>query len=162
MLERIISGGQSGANQAGWRAANAAGIPTGGAMPLGFMTEDGPRPEFEQLYGAHQLDTADYLARTEANVKASDGTLLFGRNNTPGALCVFRASATYQKPYYFVPFRSNQPIRPTYVARWIALQNIKVLNVAGNTESGAPGIGARVEAFLGRLFALAQRPARGA
>jgi hypothetical protein len=27
-----------------------------------------------------------------------------------------------------------------------------VLNVAGNRESAAPGIGARVEAFLGRVF----------
>jgi hypothetical protein len=120
MLERILSGGQTGADQAGWRAAKAAGIPTGGAMPLGFLTEDGPRPDFAELYGAHQLESADYPAPTEANVRDSDGTLLFGRNDTPGALCVFKASATHQKPYYFVRLRSNQPIRPSYVARWLA------------------------------------------
>jgi hypothetical protein len=38
MIERVISGGQTGADQAGWRAARAAGIPTGGFMPKGFLT----------------------------------------------------------------------------------------------------------------------------
>jgi hypothetical protein len=49
MLDRIISGGQTGADQAGWRAARACGVPTGGFMPLGFLTEGGPRPEFAAL-----------------------------------------------------------------------------------------------------------------
>ena len=57
VLDRIISGGQTGADQAGWRAARACGIPTGGAMPKGFLTEDGPRPEFAGLYGARELWT---------------------------------------------------------------------------------------------------------
>jgi hypothetical protein len=39
MLERIITGGQTGADQAGWRAARAAGIPTGEWMTRGFFTE---------------------------------------------------------------------------------------------------------------------------
>ena len=55
MLDKVISGGQTGADQAGWRAARAVGIPTGGWMPLGFLTEDSPRPEFADLYGAHTL-----------------------------------------------------------------------------------------------------------
>jgi hypothetical protein len=58
MIERVISGGQTGADQAGWRAARAYGIPTGGWMPLGFLTETGPRPEFTELDGATQLETA--------------------------------------------------------------------------------------------------------
>ena len=49
MIDRVISGGQTGADQAGWRAAKASGIPTGGWMPKGFLTEDGPRPEFAGL-----------------------------------------------------------------------------------------------------------------
>ena len=35
MLERIISGGQTGAEQGGLRAAHAAGIKTGGRPRLG-------------------------------------------------------------------------------------------------------------------------------
>jgi hypothetical protein len=34
-------------------------------MPLGFLTEDGPRPEFADLYGAREMPTPDYRARTE-------------------------------------------------------------------------------------------------
>ena len=41
MLERVITRGQTGADQAAWRAAKAFGISTGGAMPLGFLTETG-------------------------------------------------------------------------------------------------------------------------
>jgi hypothetical protein len=39
MLAKVISGGQTGADQAGRRAARAAGIPTGGWAPLGWKTE---------------------------------------------------------------------------------------------------------------------------
>jgi hypothetical protein len=35
MLERVISGGQSGVDQASLRAARAAGFPTGGRAPKG-------------------------------------------------------------------------------------------------------------------------------
>jgi hypothetical protein len=41
MLVKIVSGGQTCADKAGWRAARAFGIPTGGWMSLGFLTEDG-------------------------------------------------------------------------------------------------------------------------
>jgi hypothetical protein len=45
VLAKVISGGQRGADQAGWRAARALGIPTGGWMPLEFRTENGACPE---------------------------------------------------------------------------------------------------------------------
>jgi hypothetical protein len=45
MLAKIISGGQTGTDQAAWRAAKTYGITTGGRMPERFITEDGPRPE---------------------------------------------------------------------------------------------------------------------
>ena len=59
MLERIVSGGQTGADQAGWRAAKALGIATGGWMARRFLTEDGPRPEFRKLYGAVEHPSPD-------------------------------------------------------------------------------------------------------
>jgi len=45
MLERIITGGQIGADQGALRAARAAGIATGGWAPAGWETEAGPAPE---------------------------------------------------------------------------------------------------------------------
>jgi hypothetical protein len=81
-IERVIGGGQTGADQAGWRAAHAAGIATGGSMPRGFLTEQGPRPEFAEMFGAVELDSPDYPPRTRANVCDSDGTLVFGNPAT--------------------------------------------------------------------------------
>ena len=48
--------------------AQAYGIPRGGAMPLGFVTEDGPRPDYAELYGAVELPTPSYPERTRGNV----------------------------------------------------------------------------------------------
>jgi hypothetical protein len=42
--------------------------------------------------------------------------------------------------------------RPSQVRRWEDEKGIRVLNVAGHRESRSPGIGGRVEAFLGRVF----------
>jgi hypothetical protein len=78
MLVKVISGGQTGADQAGWRAARMFDIPTGGFMPRGFLTEDGPRPDFAELFGAVEMPTPDYRARTEQNVRDSDATVWFG------------------------------------------------------------------------------------
>jgi Circularly permutated YpsA SLOG family len=68
MLDRVLSGGQTGADQAGWRSARACGLAIGGWMSLGFLTEDEPRPEFAELYGAVEMPTADYPSRTRRNV----------------------------------------------------------------------------------------------
>jgi hypothetical protein len=53
-----VGGGGTGIDKAGWCAARAAGIPTGGWMTRGFPTEapdghgDESRPEFAEMYRA--------------------------------------------------------------------------------------------------------------
>jgi hypothetical protein len=48
---------------------------------------------------------------------------------------------------------------PRHVARWIRERHVRTLNVAGNSESKAPGIGDRVERFLGSVLRrLGHRP----
>jgi hypothetical protein len=74
-LERVVSGGQTVADQAGWRAAKVPGIATGGWMPEGFLTEAGSRPEFAEMYGAVELAGGGYAERTRANVRDSDATV---------------------------------------------------------------------------------------
>jgi hypothetical protein len=59
-VQRIISGGQTGADQAGLEAAERLGIPTGGFMPKGFHTETGPRPVLAARYGLVETATEDY------------------------------------------------------------------------------------------------------
>ena len=42
MIERVISGGQTGSDQGRLRAARACSIATGGGAPRGWLTEAGP------------------------------------------------------------------------------------------------------------------------
>jgi hypothetical protein len=157
MVEKIISGGQSGADQSGWRAARAYGIPTGGAMPKGFLTEDGPRPEFAELYGAVELPTDDYPARTERNMRDSDGTIWFGDPSTPWGKATLGWCHKAGKTSLSV---GEGVTTPKHVARWVREHNIRTLNDAGNRASKAPDdFGDRVERFLGQVFRqLGHRP----
>ena len=47
LVWKVISGGQTGADHAGLRAAKDSGINTGGTAPRNFMTEEGSKPELE-------------------------------------------------------------------------------------------------------------------
>jgi hypothetical protein len=102
MLTKIITGGQTGVDQAGWRAARAAGIPTGGYMPLGFLTESGPRPEFAEMYGAVETETADYRERTRVNVGAADATLWLGTTSSRGFRATHDAAIAIYRPFEIV------------------------------------------------------------
>jgi hypothetical protein len=54
------------------------------------------------------------------------------------------------RPYLLVTPR--KVVRPSDVAEWITANRVRVLKIAGNRETKSPGIGARVEAFMGRVF----------
>jgi hypothetical protein len=155
MIERIITGGQTGADQGAWRAAKAYGIPTGGWLPRGFLTEDGPRPEFAELYGAQEHASADYAVRRAANVQDCDAALLFGDRESKGSKGLIKDCRHFAKPWVWV-----EPgiTTPRHVAGFLAEnRHIKILLVAGNRESASPEIGVRTEVFMGRVFALLEK-----
>jgi hypothetical protein len=175
MLTKVISGGQTGADLAGWRAARRFSIPTGGWMPRGFLTEtpDGKdsksHPEFAALYGAREHESVEYPPRTSANIRDSDGTLLFSvRPDTPGtrltrSLLLKGRDDNKIKVHCEIviergpdgSWRTRQDFHaPTWVVLWIEGRGIETLNVAGPRESRAPGIGAWVEAYLVEVFRL--------
>jgi hypothetical protein len=150
MLDKIISGGQTGADQAGLLAARVFGVPTGGRVPFGFVTEGGPRPEFAHLYGLSELPAEEPLKWYEQNVRDSDATLWFGKTSTPGAQETVRASRRFGKPC--MPVYPAASFEPSHIGAWITENEIRTLNVAGNHESESPGIGVRVEQFLGQVL----------
>jgi Circularly permutated YpsA SLOG family len=78
---KVISAGRAGPDQAGWRAAHASSIPTGRWMPLVFLTEVGPRPEFAARYGAVEMPTPDGPPAP----KRAFASLWFGDATAPGA-----------------------------------------------------------------------------
>jgi hypothetical protein len=156
MLERVISGGQTGVDQAAWRAARRAGIPTGGWMPKGYRTEGICRPEFAEEYGAKQADSPEYPPRTRLNVRDSDATLWFGADSA-GRKCTIGACVSQGKPWLDVCDSGGEVVwSAEATARWIDGLGFfgVVLNVAGSRESKAPGIGAWVECYLVEVFRL--------
>lgn len=150
MIERIISGGQSGADQAGLRAARAVGIPTGGSVPKGWLTEDGPATWLAE-WGLKEHWSDKYPPRTKQNVIDSDATIWFGRGDSRGYGCTRRAALDEARLWFEVGL-SDEPVYPRQVADWIRENDIRVLNVAGNRASVSPGIGERVERFLTCVF----------
>ena len=52
-------------------------------MPLGFLSEAVPRPEFAELYDAREPPTAEYRQRTDKNFRDSDATLWPGSAEAP-------------------------------------------------------------------------------
>jgi hypothetical protein len=152
-LERVISGGQTGADRAALAAARAAGLATGGWMPKGFRAQDGPRPEFAALYGMQEHASLRYPPRTALNVKESDGTLQLATDwGSPGELLTRTMCERYGRPQLEVT--PGGPTTPSDVAEWLVSNAIRVRNVAGNTERTSPGIGAFVATFLSDVFRL--------
>lgn len=150
---KVISGGQNGADQAGLRAAKASGLTTGGWLPKGCKTLDGPRPDLLTEYGMVEHSSEAYPPRTEANVKDSEGTIRFAKTfSSPGEKCTLRAIKWYNRPHLDIQI-SKLP-DPEIVVDWIRQHDIKVLNIAGNSEETAPGIGDIVFDYLLGVFKL--------
>jgi len=73
-INKIVSGGQTGADQGGLDAALYCSLPHGGWCPKGRKSENGVIPAKYQL---QEMPSADYLVRTKANVVDSDATVIF-------------------------------------------------------------------------------------
>ncbi len=157
MIERIVTGGQTGAEQGAWRAARRAGIATGGYMPRGFQTEAGPAPGLGQLHGAVEFPFDD-ARRVRANLRRADALLWFGDPESAEAREAFAACQELSRPWYVVDVGFTPPGK---AAGWLEVFQIGVLVVSGDRESARPGVAAAAESFLGQtLRALGRRAGR--
>ncbi|MEW5980174.1 MAG: putative molybdenum carrier protein [Acidobacteriota bacterium] len=147
MLEKIISGGQTGADQAALDVAMELGIPHGGWVPKGRLTEAGPLPA---RYLLTEMPTGSYEARTEKNVVDSDGTLIFSHGPLNGGSGLTRTLAKkHGKPWLHLDLDlMNAAQAAQAVMFWIRGKGIRVLNVAGPRASKDPFIYDDVRAVL--------------
>jgi hypothetical protein len=153
MLTKVISGGQTGSDIAGVLAAKNFGIETGGTMPRGFLTQAGPKPEYATLFNMVEHSSPKYPPRTIKNVSDSDGTIRLAYDfGSPGERLTLKAIQDMKKPYIDVHMAS--PKSPKEIVDWINRHNIKVLNVAGNSERTYSGITGDVLEYLESVFAL--------
>lgn len=143
VIERIVSGGQTGGDQGVLLAGESLGIPTGGTAPHGWRTDEGPAPWLGTRFGLVEHGSSAYPPRTAANVFNSDGTLIFGNQWSQGCILTARLCADYKKPVLYVrwPDERNELERHAQRLReWIYDHKIRVLNGAGNRERSNPGI----------------------
>lgn len=151
MISKVISGGQTGADQAGLRAAKAVGLATGGWVPKGCRTDDGPAPWLVTDYGCQAHTSRQYAPRTIANVREADCLIWFGSQASPGGVLTLRTVADDGLPYCCVPFPPTGAIGDfvEIVRLWLGgCTDADVLMIAGNRESTNPGIGVFVEVVL--------------
>jgi hypothetical protein len=134
MLEKIISGGQTGADRAALDVALKLGIPHGGWVPKGRIAEDGPSAG---KYRLQEMPTTSYPARTEQNVVDSDGTVIFFRGKLTGGSDHTREMALkHRKQMLGIDLNhTKHQDGASLIASWIKLYRIKVLNVAGSSAS---------------------------
>jgi hypothetical protein len=139
MIEKIISGGQTGADRAALDVAIKLGIPHGGWIPKGRKTEDGTLP---QKYKLQEMPTESYPARTEQNVIDSDGTLIISRGKLSGGSDYTRKmTLRHHKQLIYIDLNNYEPFdAASLIASWIRMQNIQILNVAGPRASKDPEI----------------------
>lgn len=126
---RVISGGQTGADQGGLEGARLANIETGGWAPKGYKTESGPNYALRDTYGLLEHPSDDYADRTWANVQMADITLWFGNSGSRGYLCTWKACRNMGKD-----------LLENYTERMLGIYlrehtNVAVVNVAGNRAS---------------------------
>ena len=139
MIEKIISGGQTGADQAALDLAIEMGIPHGGWVPKGRKTEDGRLPD---KYRMQETNAVDYGLRTELNILDSDGTLLFSHGKLKGGSALTQKLAgKHNKPCLHVDLDELSEYKAVeIIMSWIDIRGIKILNIAGPRASESPGI----------------------
>lgn len=153
MIGKIISGGQTGADQAALDAAIEEGVPYGGWLPKGRITENGTLPE---RYLLDEMPEAGYKGRTERNVVESDGTLIISHGELKGGSALTREMAKkHSRPFLHVDLSSSPHFKAAAEAvNWIASHRIRILNVAGPRASQDPEIYDAVRSLIKTVIRL--------
>lgn len=139
MIKKIISGGQTGADQAALDAAIGWDIPHGGWIPKGRLTEAGRLPN---KYKLDEMPTKSYRARTEKNVIDSDGTLIVSHGPLTGGSKFTKDKAKkHDKLFLHIDLNKVNSFQAAQeIHNWIDENKIEILNVAGSRASKDPHI----------------------
>lgn len=151
MIAKIISGGQSGVDQAGLDFAIERGIPHGGTCPKGRLSEAGPIPAKYQLT---EHFCTGYPPRTEKNVQDSDATFIFTGetlNSESGSLLTASLCMKLGKPYVVIQISADEKRSVPRARKVLEEHDIKILNIAGSRGSRRPDV-AKVKRLLGLIL----------
>ena len=90
MLDKLISGGQTGVDRAALDVGLALGLAVGGWCPKGRRAEDGPIPD---RYPLVETPERNYQARTRRNIEDADGTLILNQGALDSGMALTAAYA---------------------------------------------------------------------
>jgi len=137
MVQKIVSGGQTGVDRGALDAALSRGFPCGGYCPKGRLAEDGNIPE---SYPLTELDYGSYAERTLRNVLETDGTavIYFGVLEG-GTKQTVENCGGHQKPYMLIDGSQLTVARAAIlIEEFVSSCDIRILNVAGPRSSKSP------------------------
>ena len=139
MLQKIISGGQTGADRAALDVAIEFDVPHGGWIPKGRKTEDGTLPD---KYHLNEMPTTSYPKRTEQNVIDSDATLILSHGKlTGGSALTLKMAKKHDRQWLHLNFNKTNAFDAAHLINsWIVRHGIRVLNVAGARANKDPNI----------------------
>jgi hypothetical protein len=139
MIKKIISGGQTGVDQAALDAAINLNVPYGGQILNSRKTEDEKLPGIYQL---KEIPAESCSKPTEQNIIASDGTLIISHGKlTGGSEFIRKMAIKHKRPWFHVDLDQTSTldaITSTYT--WIDTHEIEILNVAGPRAGKDPKI----------------------
>ncbi|MCL4692406.1 MAG: molybdenum cofactor carrier [Candidatus Hydrogenedentes bacterium] len=148
MIERIVSGGQTGVDRAALDVALERGIPCGGWCPSGRLAEDGP---IDPKYPLIETPSSDYAERTRWNVRDSDGTLILTWGPpADGTAFTIECAQELGKPHLVVNLQD--PVDFGAISAWLHQYRIAVINIAGPRASKAPQIYYAAKSTLSNLL----------
>ena len=156
-ISKIISGGQTGADRAALDWAIARDIPHGGWCPKGRLAEDGV---IDTKYDLDETPEAEYIQRTERNVRDSEATVIFSTATdlTDGSLATAELAIFLNKPCLHLTGNNSNMENSTRLREFLKKNNVNVLNVAGPRMSGDHHIRALVFGILNHLVDKADNP----
>jgi hypothetical protein len=134
MIKKIISGGQTGAEQAALDAAIQCHIPYDGWIQKGRLTEAGRLPNKYKLTG---MPTDSYAKKAEQNIIDSDGTLIISHGNLTGEPKHAQKKAEkHKKPFLHIDLERVNAFQAAHVVKkWASDNFIETLNVSGPSVS---------------------------
>ena len=152
-ITKIISGGQTGADQAALDVAIELGIPHGGWIPKGRLTERG---HLSEVYKLEEMPTASYPKRTEQNILDSHGTLIISHGKLTGGSALTKKLANkHDRPFLHIDLDATNAFAAVKaISYWVSKHDIEVLNVAGPRSSKEPKIYDEVKKVLSSVLLL--------
>jgi Circularly permutated YpsA SLOG family len=150
---KIISGGQTGADQAALDVAVSLGMSYGGWVPKGGLDEHGPGL-LTKYPNMLEAETSDPAERTKRNVRDSDVTIVLvqskDQKELPGTKLTIETARRLGRPHLAVVVGDLDAA--TRLSQWLndrsGKKPIRTINVAGPRESEARGLYAQAKRLL--------------